>query len=404
MRWSILDITKQNSFILILYIYLSSISLLFIPIISNFYVKTFILFLMILATLYVNSFSFPLNIRIIFGGLVVLIIINYLMVPHKQYVFADGINFLLYSFIPVYLFVQRKVSLVGFREYWLKFAIFFTFLMPLYYIYRIKGFILYFDIGFLAHLNILILTYYLLSQNNTKRNLIYYIIYLISNLAILGVLGSRMVLIATLLTIIWTFILLANKKSIKFYISISSLAVTFFFISRYLLEILVFLNTIISEIGVKSRNLSLFITQLKSGFNNSTILSGRDDIYPVVINYLYEHGLFPSGLGMARKLTEGKFYHAHNFLLELLLALGLLGFIFLFGVFIFKLYHLLTAKNNPDIRLTLELLSILLVSFLIRSLTGTYYLTDPIFLISFGIIISIKTRKFNLSFVPFKYK
>ncbi len=93
-----------------------------------------------------------------------------LVVSYKNYVFADGLNLVMYSFLPIYLLGQNLICYKEFRDIWMKMASLFTMLLPVFYLFRQSGYISYFDIGFLAHLNILIIVYHILSSNKNKND------------------------------------------------------------------------------------------------------------------------------------------------------------------------------------------------------------------------------------------
>ncbi|MGP4064075.1 O-antigen polymerase [Oceanobacillus sp. M65] len=387
-----MSLIKINTFILVIYLYITSISLLLAPVMNVFVAKNILLIGLIIFTIFVNNLRITRKIVIFYVLLILFITINMLTVSYKDFVFADGVNLILYSFTPIYLLSQRIVSFTYFKGIWLKLAIFFTYSLPIYYIYRQNGLISYYDIGFLSHLNILIILYSLLVIK--KRRNIVMILYLITNVFVLAILGSRMVLVATVFTSLCTYFLLANKRSIKFYIN----TIIFFglglLISQNLISILIYINDTISSYGLRSRNLSMFIAQLSGSYDDfEMFLSGRDSIYPVVIEYLLEKGVFPSGFGVARNLTNGAYYHSHNFLMELMLIFGLFGFILILGVFGKKLITLFKARYNQENSIMFNLLGVLMVSFLMRSLTGTHFVTDVIFLFCLGVILSIKNSE-----------
>ncbi len=152
----------------------------------------------------------------------------------------------------------------------------------------------------------------------------------------------------------------------------------------------------IARFGIRSRNLNLFISQL-SGKDTSEFLSGRDSIYPVVLEYLRGNGAFPSGFGVARKLTNGLYYHSHNFFLEMILILGFLGFAILIGCFFIKMQVLFKNRKHKNNKMMLEFIVILLSSFVVRSLTGTYFVTDVVFLTFLGIMLSIDNKGLKAS-------
>ncbi|OZU88242.1 hypothetical protein CIL03_11345 [Virgibacillus indicus] len=379
---------KYNSLVLVIYIYFTSISLLLAPFINDYFFKSTFLICLIIATLLLNKFKFTRKIIFFYGILTIFICLNLLFVSHKSYVIADGVNLLVYSFIPVYLIGQKVISFTLVKKNWIRFSVLFTFLLPIFYLYRQNGYISYYEIGFLSHLNILILVIHLVEQ---KRKSIKMIIFLVINVLILAILGSRMVLVASIITSVFTFILLSNKKSFTFYLKSFLMSALVLGIVFNLREILLYINNSISKVGINSRNLSLFISQLEGRIDESTLLSGRDDIYPIIIKYLGENGTFPSGFGIARKLTNGIYYHSHNFLLEMTLIFGITGLIILVSVFLYKIFILIISRKIGENQIMLRFLLILFISFILRSITGTYFATDLILLVCLGIIVSINT-------------
>ncbi|MBM7606287.1 O-antigen ligase [Metabacillus crassostreae] len=385
-----MNIIRINSFILILYIYLVSISLLLAPFVSTFFVENLLLISLIFITLCINKFKVNVKIIMFFGFLILFVSINLLVVSYKQYVLGDGVNLILHSFIPIYLLSLKLISFSIFKKIWIKVSIIFTYILPVYYLYRQSGYISYFDIGFIAHLNILIMTYHLMSLKRRSYKMLFY---LTINILVVAILGSRLVLISSLVTSLFTYLLLSNKKNAKFYFNISLISIIVLLIFQNLIAVLNYINNIILSLGLNSRNLSMFIAQLSGRYDNSTIVSGRDNIYPIIIEYLIDNGFFPSGFGVARTLTNGAYYHAHNFLLELLLIFGFFGLIIILYYFFVKIRILIKFKNFHENRIILDFLLLFLVSYMVRSLMGTYFVKDVIFLIFLAIIFSIKKEK-----------
>jgi len=140
----------------------------------------------------------------------------------------------------------------------------------------------------------------------------------------------------------------------------------------------------------------LFITQLSGKSENAVISSGRDDIYPVIFKYIKEENVFfPSGFGVARNLTDGAYYHAHNFFLEFILIFGLLGFSLFIVFFSVKVLAMRKWRKNVEDQIKFDFLLILSISFILRSLMGTHFIKDVIFLVCLGIILSVNIKKYH---------
>lgn len=341
--------------------------------------------------LFINKFRLSKQLIYFYIIIMIILTINLLGSLNKNYVFVDGASFIIYSFIPIYLITQNLVSFHLFKSIWLKMAVIFTLLLPVFYLFRKNGIISYYDIGFLAHINLLILTYYIFDRDS-RYKMKRIVVYALANLFILTVFGSRMVLITTLLTIVITFFLVSDKKNIRFYINISGVFILSLLFTKNIENILAKLNVTLADYGIRSRNLSLFLSQLNEKNDSTLYLSGRDDIYPIVIEYLRANLFFPSGLGITRTITNNNYYHSHNFFLEILLIFGLFGSLVLISVYFYKFGYLYKYKDYLENRTKLYLLTILSVSFLFRSLTGTYFITDVIFLFCLGTIMSINSR------------
>lgn len=385
-------VSKINTIILALYLYVTPISVLFSTIYDSFYIRNFILILLIIFTIIINKFKLNRQIILFYSFLIVFISLNILLVDHKSYVFADGMNLLLFSFIPIYLIGQKIVSILDVTKIWGKIATLFTFLLPIYYIYRDQGIISYYEIGFLTHINILIFVFNFIATKKTIKSPLF--IYILLNMIILMIFGSRMILVATIFTTLVTYLMISNKRSLKYYVKIIVVSFLLIFIGRNLVSILTIINESLQNYGIQSRNISMFIMQLTDKYEDtSEFLSGRDSIYPVILEYLSNNWHLPSGFSMARKLTNGVYYHSHNFVLELLLIFG--GFITLFiiGVFFYKVFLIVKNRNQSENKLILYFFSIVLISFLVRSLTGTHFVNDVVFQLCLAILISVRRIK-----------
>lgn len=373
---------KISSRLIVIYIYASSISLLFSIWISDFLVKNVIILLLIFISLITNKFKFNKMFLYYITGIVIFTLINALLVDIPLYPVGDGLNLLFYSFIPLYLASINSIKINIFIEEWYKFAVFFSILMPIYYLLRTSYIITYYEIGLLAYYNFLSLIIYSFTRKSKKV----WILALI-NLSILAIFGSRMVLLAAFLTTFVALLLLSSKKKIMYYFKILLLFILSGLLYINLLSILTSINSMLVERGINSRNLMLFIQQINGTASSDSILSGRQEIYPLVISFIRENGFFPSGFGVARFLTNGKYYHSHNFFTELILIFGFSGVLLLMSLAFARVYTIRKNNIKNTDYLDYKIAFLIFISFLFRSITGTHFVSDVMFLLSVALFI-----------------
>lgn len=380
-----MGLAKKNSILLVTYMYMTTILLLLKIIMKDatlFYVEYLFLLLLISKALLINKFRIAKKVMIIIIFLIILMLINIALVLYYPYVIPVVINIVLYSFLPLFILTSSEFDYQIFMKMWEKFAIVFSLLFPLYWYLYMSKIASYFDLGFYAHINIVVLSYYFFIEKD--RN-VFSVLLIGMNFLIGIIIGSRMLLISSIVTVVIMILVLTKDKNIKHYIKIISSGALLVVVFNNLEKILVEIQNITQNYGIRSRNLNLFIAQLR-GQDIQELSSGRDGIYPLVIGYIKEHPILPSGLGVTRNLTNGQFYHAHNFFMESLLTFGTLGSLLILIWIVYRFILLVRFKKYDEYKFTLFL--ILSVAFLIRSLVGTYFLTDSFFLLAIGILMS----------------
>lgn len=354
-------------------------------------IKYLITLILIAYALFINNFKMKTYFLIFLIMCLIYMFINVLLVSYKDFVFIEIIAIFISSFLPIYLVTLDRINYKFLINIWFRIANIITLLSPIYiYLYSNK-LIEYYQIGYFTHLNILIMTYYLFVQKKTGiKNLIYLCI----NLALSIVLGSRMLLISSILTSIATMIFLVKRKNAKYYFQLILAGCSFFYVALNIEKVLILIQGIASKFNINSRNLQMFIAQIK-GSSIESVSSGRDNIYPIVLEHINNRFGMPSGLAVTRYITNERFYHAHNFLLESILLFGIVGVILLSVWYTFRVYHFFRLRKHFEYKFAIYF--ILTVSFLIRSITGTYFLTDSLFMISFAILISSNKIKLQLN-------
>ncbi|WP_413128743.1 O-antigen ligase family protein [Enterococcus casseliflavus] len=379
-----MDGKNINNFFLIVLLYISPIVYLTTIIVPNqylLYAENAAYFIFTLCLLVYNKFKFKFKTIAILVIVAIVFLTNALLSQHPEYVIPIFINFSL-ILIPTLIVLDKKMDFQQVFKFWEKFALLFTVILPVYIVLNDLRKIGYYEIGYVTHVNLLFYAY--LFSNFKKNFSIKNMILLILNVFCCFIFGSRSVLAAGIVVILVAFFMFQNERKISYYFILSAFLICGTYLYNNLAEILINIQFFINKLGFSSRNLSLFIQELNN--NEGLYLSGRDGIYPIIIDHLKSSNGLPEGVGMARVLTSGNFYHAHNFLLEMLLTFGLIIGTFLIVILLLIFVRLIFKKYKDDNN---KFLCILLISFLTRSIFGTYFFQDTIFVISICLVIRL---------------
>jgi len=133
----------------------------------------------------------------------------------------------------------------------------------------------------------------------------------------------------------------AKRKNVLAFLSISLVFISALIFHR---QILMFLGDYLANFGIRSRTISLFLT-------NITHSSGRIEIYREVLHALWENPIMGIGLAGDRVLVGG---YAHNIFIEILSGFGLiLGSILIFVLMTFLLKSLFRQDASQTNLLTM---------------------------------------------------
>lgn len=370
---------KNGTKLLLFYLLTPVITATVSPVVSQFISQYIYLLILTSIAVHMNRYKFKYNIIIGYGFILSLVGINIIFSNNSQFIIPDAINLIMFSFLPIYLLSTGTVDFKFFSVLTFKTSIFLTILLPYFYSLRQSGTINYFDFGIVCHIAILCaINSYSIYQNNRRVSGLIIIINLIACL----IFGSRTVALASAVCFFISLLFQPNKNRNWHNIKVSMLIVFVIYIFGKLKEIVDWLILQLASEGINSRNLSLLSMQLTQETNDG-ILSGRDAIYPVIIAYLKNNPIIPSGLGATRVLTNNMYYHSHNFLLEIMLIFGIPLALILMSIFIIYLYSSQKRLSTNTFRIVI----ILLISFFIRGTFGTHFISDPIFLLTFSIVI-----------------
>ena len=169
---------------------------------------------------------------------------------------------------------------------------------------------------------------------------------------------------------------LTIKRLIGFMFSSVIIIMGFIFRNRLLLR----LNEVLANFGIRSRTISLF---LSDGLNTS----GRDGIYSLAINAILKSPVFGYGIG-ADSFITGHDY-VHNFFLEVLLHFGIIIGVIISIVLLAKLLYKLIKYNRINYNLIIIWVSIGFVHLMVSAT----YTTNINFWIFLGVLFTTRSAK-----------
>lgn len=287
--------------------------------------------------------------------------INYILVDYKYYVLVEGIQAFLGITIPCLVISNSKFELEYFLEKWYKFSKK-NLLLVLLSIILFKEKIVHYSIftGICVPNVFIISTMILLGKDKNRKNII------IASINILSIMifGGRMAGVASLCMIIVSFIYSSNinsrKKILIYFITI----IIAIIVLNNFEDILLWLNNQLINRKLYSRNIALFIEQMKK---NELYVTGRDDIYIKCFNYIQSRIGLPGGFGVPLYLTDGKYYYSHNLILQLLITFGILGTVLLTVLIYFKLLIIKKYESKDYFKLII----FMLFSYSLIGMTGS---------------------------------
>lgn len=260
---------------------------------------------------------------LIFG---ITIFINYIAVSYKHYVFIEGMQALFGILVPCLCITNGSFNLKIFIEKWWKFS---KLNLPLVFLAIIllkKGLVHYSIFTSICVPNVFIGSYMLL-QGIEKRKWLF--LNVIFNIFVTAIFGGRMAAIISACMILFSYVYSEKIKLWKKIILIMLIIILAYVLLNNLIEILYFVNQKLSQYGMRSRSISLLINQIES---NEIYLTNRDYIYTSCIEYIKECSGLPGGFGVPLYITSGKYYYAHNIILQFLTFFGVWGTIIITGI------------------------------------------------------------------------
>lgn len=216
------------------------------------------------------------------------------------------------------------------------------------------------------------------------------VVFTLLSLLIILALGSRGPILCVLV-----FIILKNLRPIVF--DRKRLIAYFLLVGATLIiilnfkNILVSISTFLSNFGISSRSITLFLGE-------GIYVSGRDIIYKTVVEGIANSPFFGIGIGGDRYATGGSY--VHNIFLEIIANFGIIiGGLFSL-IIIIAIIRLLLVKNRKTYNMIIIWISLGFVHLMVSS----SYLTDIRFWIFMGLAINALFDKHHKTDLKIKEK
>lgn len=254
------------------------------------------------------------------------IIINYMVVPYRYYVFIEGMQALVGIVVPCLCVSNNIFDLRIFIEKWWNFSKLNLPLVLVAVVLLKQGLVHYSIFTGICVPNVFIGSYMVL-QGIEKRKWLY--INVAINILVTAVLGGRMSAVISACMILFAYIYSGKIKLYKKIIIIAGLVLLTYILLNNLIDILYWVSQKLAQYGMQSRSITLLINQIK---NNEIYLTNRDYIYIACVEYLKGRVGLPGGFGIPLYITSGKYYYAHNVILQFLIFFGIWGTIIILGI------------------------------------------------------------------------
>lgn len=371
---------KINAILLIIFLYINTLTLLGNTIFDSEVVAFIITFIIIIISLIVNKFEFNRKMVIFSTFVFIIFLINFLIVDFKSEALVIFIDFLKFGLISLYL-----ASLVTNYNYFLKFG----------YIISIMILIIWtFFIGQVSERNI---SYMLFGRQLTfsfvifiiyfykkDRKIIHLILALIS-FTFITLMGNRSsLLICIMLFILLEFDYLRKNLNLRNYFKAMIYVVITILLYIKIDVILYKVMIIANKLNINSYVLKKAMDFLNDETDNS--LSSRSSLTHQSIEIIYSNNLMPNGIGYFQKVTNGTY--PHNIFIDILITFGFFGILIIAGLFIWILV-IYNKQNNSDFRMVI--FSLLVYNIIRLNFSGTFW-DETLFFALLGLLMSYKFK------------
>lgn len=349
-----------NAIILLIYIYMPFITNILESVFSVSSVVSYILQI-ILILIWVYFYKINKNVCVFLCIFATAIGINYILVEYKYYVLVEGIQAFLGIAIPCLVISDSQFDLESFLKKWYKFSQKNILLVVLSIILFKKRMVNYSIFTSICIPNIFIIsTMILLGKEKILKSIIIALINVLSIVIFGGRMASAVSLCMMIISFIYSSNIASKKKILVYFLTIIATIV----VLNHFEDILLWINRQLNNRGLYSRNIALFIEQMKK---NELYYTGRDEIYIKCFEYIQNRIGLPGGFGVPLYLTNGKYYYSHNLILQLLITFGIFGTILVISLLCFKLYAIKKYKSKNYFKLVI----FMFFSYLLIGMTGS---------------------------------
>lgn len=340
--------------------------------------------IILLVAFIINHFKMPkrfLNFSLVY---LLFVLINLSISDNQFYVATDAFTSYIFFSVPLYI-IACDFSFARIFKKWFKVSVF-NLLLVILLVYPNIGTFEYGDIGKIICANIIIVSIGFWKESSNKI-LVFFMF--ITNYLILLIYGSRMPAVATAIIFVIVPFVPIEKKTLRKFIIIILISVFIVYFVENISIIFNELNIVLSDHGIYSRTISRFANDI----GNTTLLemvesSHRDEIWMLAEQFIHQNGYMPGGFGVMRSLTNGEVYYCHNIIYDLVVFFGMLIIPILLN-FIYRIFKIYKHLNDLEKCIFL----IFLLFYIIRGITGTYFLGDEYAIVALGVIYFLKPIK-----------
>lgn len=373
-------IENINSILLIVYMYLSTLTLPIKEITNSGLIVWLVTGIIILISFFNNSFRVNIKIILLVLFFAVLFSINYLIVDYKDEVIHIFVEFAKFGVVPLYLASFIKDYKILLKK-WYLFSVF-VLLIWLIFLGEVNSRELnYMTFGRHMTLSFIIFTIYFYINVKKKTNLFLMIVCL----TLITFFANRSsLLICLIILILFEFRSFKNRNVLLNYLkSIAYIFLAVVFVLK-LENIVYWLRDILQEIGINSYVLTKLVFAFRSGLDES--LSGRDTLAMQTIELITAKNFMPNGIGYFQHVTG--IVYPHNFILEILVIFGWIGILVLLVIFVLSIFKYVSLKEQNQ----KVIIFVLFVYVFVRlSFSGSFW-SEEQFWILVGLFLTSKSE------------
>lgn len=378
-------IDKINSFIFILFIFASILTL---PIVrttgSSTYFWIYIIFLFIYST-YINR-NINIKFIFIFIAFTTLFMINTLLVAEWEAVINKYILFVRYGILGMYFSMHIK-DYKSIQNYW-------------YYI-GIVGFIIcniyleYFRItnGYMVlgiNLTYSFIGFCMYFYNKQNKNKVIVLVFMMISFVQILLFGNRSsILICLAIIIYYEFININKKNALTTILKLTLAFIIVVYIALNISNILTNINYAMQKLGIFSYSITKYVLTLQDGIEGIVSQSsGRDNIFILSKQIIIDSNFMPNGVTYFENISG--IIYPHNLFLEIMIEFGIFGLvIFIITSLILLNKYIMYSKVNYDFKV---LIAVIVIYSSIRLMLSDTYWKEQLFWCVIGLILFYKSE------------